>query len=404
MNESQIISTSMKIHYITNLNVYVLNQDGDLFYENESISIPMFMPGNNAENVKALYEIMTEDGEEEIVYSYINEWGLHYFGRRFRVLEQMYTIIIGPYFERTPNHYRLTIDYQLSNDQSQDLRVVCEKVHVLSGEQANSFASVLGQFRALLDQKLQTKIIVADKNKRSIKDQMNHIDEDAELVNVRYKIEKEFIYAVEQGDKKTALKLMNSSNMSTLFSFSERFPNQPLRRLKNLAIVLNTLLRTAARTSKVSSILIHRISEKYAFEIEQASQLTTLYKLEERMIEEYCDLILSNSLKKYSTLTQKIIEHLLSSYDKPLNKEELASIYHTHPSHLSRKFKQETSYTLSGYHQMLRLNKAKHLLKNENLSIEDISWVVGYEDSSYFARVFKKETGMTPSQFREEET
>nr|WP_306798758.1 helix-turn-helix transcriptional regulator [Oceanobacillus saliphilus] len=95
------------------------------------------------------------------------------------------------------------------------------------------------------------------------------------------------------------------------------------------------------------------------------------------------------------------MEHLLSYYDKQIDKNELADLCNTHPSHLSRKFKQETGMTITLYQQMVRINKSKHLLRTEDLSIEEIAWIVGYEDSSYFARVFKKDTGYTPSQYRE---
>ena len=73
------------------------------------------------------------------------------------------------------------------------------------------------------------------------------INEDAsKIVNLRYKIEADFLHAVGQGDTRLkVIELLNSDNL--LFSFSERFPNQPLRRVKNLVIVINTLFRTVAR-------------------------------------------------------------------------------------------------------------------------------------------------------------
>ena len=305
------------------------------------------------------------------------------------------------YFDKTPNLYHLTREYDLSNTQSEDLRVFGEKLYVLPAEQSSSFASVLQQFKAIIEQETAPIILVSEKSKSSASKKVDNfnVDEEAELVKLRYKTEQDFMHAVEQGDKTKALELINSSNV--LFYFSERFPNQPLRRLKNLAIVLNTLLRTAAKNSSVPAILIHRISEKFAFEIENANQLKVLYQLEDRMIEEYCYLVSSSSLKKYSTLIQRAIEHLQSFYDKQVNKEELADLLSTHPSHLSRKFKEETKMTITSYQQMLRIKQAKHLLKTEELTIEEIAWIIGYDDPSYFARVFKRETGSTPTQYRD---
>ena len=72
------------------------------------------------------------------------------------------------------------------------------------------------------------------------------INEDASnIVDLRYEVEADFLHALGQGDKQKVIELLNSDDL--LFSFSERFPNQPLRRVKNLVIVINTLFRTVAR-------------------------------------------------------------------------------------------------------------------------------------------------------------
>jgi AraC-like DNA-binding protein len=59
--------------------------------------------------------------------------------------------------------------------------------------------------------------------------------------------------------------------------------------------------------------------------------------------------------------------------------------------------------TLTAFQQTLRMKQAKHLLKTENLPVEEIAFMIGYDDPSYFARVFKNETGRTPSQYRDGE-
>jgi two-component system, response regulator YesN len=388
----------MKIQHITNLNTYVFNQKRELIYHHEIISIPAFMPGSGERDVLTLYDNMKQTRQ---LYSYMNEWDLHYFGYSFSKEEEACTIIIGPYFDKTPNLYRLSRDYHLSSIQSEDLKLICDKIHILTAEKARSYGSVLQQFTNIIEQEMTPIVIVSKESNRHDQKREDHfnVDQEAELVKLRYKTERDFMNAVERGDKKKALQLINSKNM--LFSFSERFPNQPLRRLKNVAIILNTLLRTSARNSDVPAIIIHRISEKFAYEIENANQVETLHQLEDCMIEQYCDLVISNSLSQYTTMTRQVIEYIHSFYNKQINKEELAAKLSTHPSHLSRKFKEETKFTLTAYQQMLRINQAKHLLKTENLSVEEIAWTIGYDDPSYFARVFKKETGRTPSAYRD---
>lgn len=67
---------------------------------------------------------------------------------------------------------------------------------------------------------------------------------------------------------------------------------------------------------------------------------------------------------------------------------------------LKRRFKSATGMTLIEYIQNLRIEEAKALLEEASLPVDDISDAVGYEDTSFFRRLFKRLTGLTPSQYR----
>ncbi|RDW18359.1 hypothetical protein CWR48_12330 [Oceanobacillus arenosus] len=398
MEPSRLIPTAMKLNQISNLNIYILDQYKDFIYYHEILKIPDFMPGSSQADIIDLHKKMDHD---ERVYSYINEWGLHYFGFRFPDKLDRYTIIIGPYLDVTPSIYSLSRNYNLSSLKGEELGEIIDEIHVLTTDQANSYASVLAQFKFMIEKEPKQIILVTNKAKEAEQTRIANtkLDEETELVELRYKIERDFMYAVEQGNKTEALKLIGSGNL--LFSFSDRFPNQPIRRVKNILIIMNTMLRIAAKNSNVPTILIHRISEKYALQIENSKKLATLNQLQDSMIVAYCDLVAANALSHYSKMIQMAIEHIQTFYDQQLNMLEIADACNTHPSNLSRRFKKETGLTITAYQQMLRINRAKYLLVSDPLTIEEIAWIVGYEDSSYFARVFKKETGMTPTAYRE---
>ncbi|PAE29273.1 hypothetical protein CHI07_10390 [Paenibacillus sp. 7884-2] len=392
---SKIVSTAIKISHLTQLNTYVIDKNGDLVYHDEKVSIPAYMPGAKQKDVLELSRKMKETNQ---VYTYINPWGLSYLGYSFLEEGDFYAIIIGPYFEVIPDVYGLVLQYNLTMQESADLRSILEKVNVVTTEQISSYEAVLQQFEAMKEAETNP-LLIYSKEKKGSKDRDAIVDDEADLVTRRYRIERDFLHAVEKGNKEEALKLISSDN--TLFSFSERFPNQPLRRVKNLNIVLNTLLRSAARNSNVPAILIHRISERFSFDIENGENIAVLRSIQDDMIREYCDLVKSNSLQHYSQMIQQVIEHVMSYYDQEIDKAELAALSHTHPGNLSRRFKKETGMTITEYQQELRINQAKHLLKTENLPVDEIAWIVGYKDASYFGRVFKKVTGDSPSVFRE---
>ena len=392
---SKIVSTAIKISHLTQLNTYVIDKNGDLVYHDEKVSIPAYMPGAKQKDVLEFFHKMKVTNQ---VYAYINPWGLSYLGYSFSEEENAYNIIIGPYFEVIPDIYGLVLQYNLTIQQSAELRSVIENVNVITPEQISSYEAVLQQFEAMKEAETAPLVIYSDGNEGS-KERKAKVDDEADLVKERYRIEKDFMHAVEKGNKEEALKLISSDN--PLFSFSERFPNQPIRRLKNLNIVVNTLLRIAARNSHVPAILIHRISERFSFDIENGENIAVLRRIQDDMIREYCDLIKTNSLQHYSQMIQKVIEHLMSYYDQEIDKAELATLVHTHPGNLSRVFKKETGMTITEYQQDLRINQARHLLKTENLPVDEIAWIVGYKDPSYFGRLFKKATGYSPSGYRE---
>jgi len=67
---------------------------------------------------------------------------------------------------------------------------------------------------------------------------------------------------------------------------------------------------------------------------------------------------------------------------------------------LKRRFKNATGTSLIERIQYLRIEEAKHLLETDSTVVDEISVVVGYEDPSFFRRLFKRLTGLTPSQYR----
>lgn len=399
MDYIKITETASKIQHLTGLNTYVVDQQGEFIFLNEVITVPAFMPGSNNEDILNLYLKMKQQNEQ--LYIYPNSWGLYYIGYTFSMGED-FSVIIGPYLNSTINLFQLARKYKLDHNESEDLTIFCNQLYMLSTEKAYSYSVILTLFKEISE---NTMIPIEVKptndnhtNQQATDTYLTNVNT-SNLVNQRYKVESDLLHAVEQGNKEEAIRLLDADN--TLFAFSERFPTQPLRRLKNLAIILNTLLRTTAKKNQVPPILIHRVSEKYALQIENMSQLAELTRLQNQMIEVYSDLIVENSLSQYSKITQTVISYIMTHYDKKIDTQELADICFTHPSHLSRKFKQETDMTITSYQQMIRIRQAKHLLTNEIIPIEEIAWIIGYDDSSYFSRVFKRDTGYTPTQYRE---
>lgn len=109
----------------------------------------------------------------------------------------------------------------------------------------------------------------------------------------------------------------------------------------------------------------------------------------------------NNAKKKYNDVVDMVIGYIEEHYgDEELSLNFLASYVNFSPNHLSMLFSQQTGMSFIKYLTDYRMNKAKELLKCTNKRSVDISTEVGYKDPHYFSYCFKKNTGMTPTQYR----
>ncbi len=220
-----------------------------------------------------------------------------------------------------------------------------------------------------------------------------------DLIEKKYNIENELLHAVEMGNIEKMQE--KSEEVSYLFrDVQERVPYDPLRSRKNLAFVINTLFRKASEKGGLHPMDLHSISEKYAVQIEQTTTLKQLGELMRNMGSDYCNAVRKLSLKNYNYLTQKAIEFIRKNLDGDLSLQTISSAIDVSPYELSRQFKKETGQSITIYINIQRINEAVYIMQNKNISITDIAYMVGFNDVTYFTKVFKKLKGMTPSKYR----
>ena len=89
------------------------------------------------------------------------------------------------------------------------------------------------------------------------------------------------------------------------------------------------------------------------------------------------------------------------NYNKTITMTEMAGISSMSPRNLIRRFEQATSNTPLEYLQRFRIENAKKMLENKNDGIEQVAMKCGYEDMSFFRKVFKSHVGMTPREYKD---
>lgn len=122
----------------------------------------------------------------------------------------------------------------------------------------------------------------------------------------------------------------------------------------------------------------------------------------------YCRMLIKNDNSenwkplKHSKV-QEIVEYLSEHYETDESLDEIAQRYYISKSYLCRIFKDITGLTINEYIHLIRIKKAKRMLKINQYSITDISVNLGYSSITYFERVFKKLVGISPRTYQKEE-
>jgi len=97
------------------------------------------------------------------------------------------------------------------------------------------------------------------------------------------------------------------------------------------------------------------------------------------------------------------LEILHRSYDEPLTASDVAAQLHIHPSYLHRLFREYTSRTMKEHLQWIRIQHARELLNDPRKSILDIAEEVGFSSPQQFQQLFRKITGMRPTDYRKQQ-
>jgi YesN/AraC family two-component response regulator len=120
------------------------------------------------------------------------------------------------------------------------------------------------------------------------------------------------------------------------------------------------------------------------------------------MFSSYCRLVYKHSVKNYSSVVQKTILIIDSNVSAELSLNLLAKKLGVSAGYLSTVFKKETQKNVSQYIKEKRIDQAKHLLSTTHLQIQTVALHCGIMDVQYFSKIFRKETGKTPKEYRED--
>lgn len=132
--------------------------------------------------------------------------------------------------------------------------------------------------------------------------------------------------------------------------------------------------------------------------IEEAISILKVEEKEEHTDTEINSEHFDNS--KLKAIKDKIDRYLESNYKEDISLQDISEYMNYSDAYFCQIFKQVYGQNFIIYLSEFRIKKAKLLLKDVSINVKDVSKEVGYRDSNYFAKVFKRVTGLTPSEYR----
>ena len=210
-----------------------------------------------------------------------------------------------------------------------------------------------------------------------------------------YELEQTLLQAILNGQVREASSLVRQ--MLNSFSIMEAGNLEPVKD-KTLWLFAIVMRMTSDRQANLRQLLdadmdiINHLSD--------ADNFDDLTDTAVHLIEIITGNMISSVYNGRSAIVSKALQFINMNYTERITLKMIEEELHVNASYFSTHFKNEMGIPFTQYVNNLRIKNACELLATTNLGIIDISITIGFDDQSYFSKVFKKETGMTPKQYR----
>ncbi|HHW29233.1 MAG TPA: helix-turn-helix domain-containing protein [Syntrophomonadaceae bacterium] len=117
----------------------------------------------------------------------------------------------------------------------------------------------------------------------------------------------------------------------------------------------------------------------------------------------FIDVIAEKNTSGEKGIVSTVIDYIQNNYSsKSLSVQEIAGVCHMNPAYLGQLFKKRMGYSIIDYIHDVRIEQAKRLLVETDQNIDLIADQAGFKDRSYFCKIFKKKTGLSPGEYKKE--
>lgn len=355
-----------------------------------------------------LQNVMVPDTLSSILASLADDTILHVTDRfqvRFILLRlKGIPVVIGPYCSLllTDRDVQFLFEqYRISDLTIKDFMAYHSQFPVISTREALVIASSLIKLADPDNSNRKTEDL--DEYKKAILHVQPYSEDDGmrqnyyRLIQERYQIERRFMEDISKGNSHAAI--LNLRNMQRDVAFLKRI-GTTLENERIGAAIMRTMVRIAASEAGLPADAVDLLSSQNTKAVMAARTVEEIYQEKERMVRAFCREIHSHKDRQYSNLILSALYYIEHQFTQPLTVTQIAEELNVSANYLTACFRKETGLTPVSFIRKTRMKHAANLLANTDLTIQDISSLVGIADANYFIKQFKKEYQEVPSQYR----
>lgn len=248
----------------------------------------------------------------------------------------------------------------------------------------------------------QEKVILKERKEKSyqqckIGEIIQEIKSDNQSTTYPYEKEKELITKVKNGDVIGAKTILNDILGVVFFDAGG---NMEIIKARTLELCI--LLSRASAEGGAALDKIFVINYEFISELSEINDIEELAYWTLRLLDRFGENVFNLQQNKNANIIKKSLNYINNNYMLNIALDSVANYVHLNTSYFSTLFKKEIGMGFTDYLNRVRIEQSKKLLKNRDNSILDVALAVGFEDQSYYSKVFKKLTGITPKKYKNE--
>ena len=206
---------------------------------------------------------------------------------------------------------------------------------------------------------------------------------EAEISRYPFEKETDLIDYIENGESGRAREVLNEILGNVFFS-----SGGDIKVIRARILELVVLLSRAAVRGGADAEQIFGMNYQYISRINSFSSIDAIASWLSRVIVKFSELVFDMRDIKHADAIQGAMQYVRENFQNKISLDEAADSVNLSPSYLSKLFKKELDQNFNAYLNQVRVEKSKNYLLNTDIPLIDIAGMCGFEDQSYFSKVF----------------